>query len=95
MNFHGEINVSVHAMTLVAAQLSAVRGGAESECAQHRAARALQAVADGGEAGDDRLDDDLILIVAVTSQNDGTVAAEMFTHDTDLSKRGAAIADGA
>jgi hypothetical protein len=95
MDLDLEIEVPVDAMASMARKFSAAGGGADRERAQQRATRALQAVADGGEAGDDRLDDDLVLVVTVTGQNDSTVAAEMFTHDTDLSKRNAAIRDGA
>jgi hypothetical protein len=79
-----EIEVPVDAMASMARKFSAVGGGAECESLQQRAARALQAVADGGEAGDHRFDDDLVLVVAVTGQDDSTVAANMFTHDPGL-----------
>jgi hypothetical protein len=83
MHSNAEIEVPVDAMASMATQLGAVRDVAESERAQHRATRALQTAADGAEADDPRFDDDLILVVAVTGQDDSTVAAEMFTHHTD------------
>jgi hypothetical protein len=89
MHLDAEIDVSVDAVASMAMKFDAVGGGAESERAQQRAARASQTVADGGEADDPRFNNDLILVVAVTGQNDSTVAAEMFTHDdTGLLKRG-------
>jgi hypothetical protein len=75
-----EIDTPMNAVAPMTMKFGAVGGGAESERAQQRAARALQAVADGGEAGNHRFDDDLVLIVTVPGQNDGTVAANMFTH---------------
>jgi hypothetical protein len=79
----------MNAVASMAMKFSAVGGGAERESLQQRAARASQTIADRGEAGDYRFDDDLIAIAIVTGQDDSTVAAEMFTHDgTDLSKRG-------
>jgi hypothetical protein len=66
-----------------------IGGGAESERTQQRAARALQTVTDRGEAGDHLFNNDLVLVVAVTGQDDSAIAAKMFTHDdTDLLKRG-------
>jgi RNA 3'-terminal phosphate cyclase len=90
MYLDAEIEASVDDVAPMATKLGAVGSASEREGAQQCATRALQAVADGGEAGDHGLNDDLILVVAVTGQNDGTIAANMFTHDTDLSKRGAA-----
>jgi hypothetical protein len=95
MHLDAEIDMPMNAMAPMTAEFGTIDGGAESERAQQRAARAYQTVADGGESDDHRFNDDLILVVAVTGQNDSTVAAEMFTHDTDLSKRNAAIRDGA
>jgi hypothetical protein len=89
MYLGAEIDVSVDAVASMTAKLGTIGGGAERERAQQCAARASQTVADGGEADDPRFDNDLILVVAVTGQDDSTIAAEMLTHDdTDLLKRG-------
>jgi hypothetical protein len=95
MYLDAEIDVSVDAVASMAMKFGAIGGGAESERFQQCAARASQTVVDGGEVGDHRFDNDLILVVAVAGQYDGAVAASMFTHDTDPSKRGAAICDDA
>jgi hypothetical protein len=88
MYLGAEIDVCVDAVASMTAKLGTIGGGAERERAQ-RSARASQTVADGGEADDPRFDNDLILVVAVTGQDDSTIAAEMLTHDdTDLLKRG-------
>jgi hypothetical protein len=58
--------MSMHAVAPMANKLGAVGGGAESERFQPRTTRAQQAVSNWREAGDDRFDDDLVLVVAVT-----------------------------
>jgi hypothetical protein len=81
MHPDAELEAPMNAMASMTMKFGAVGGGAKIERAQQRAARTLQAIPNRREAGDDRLDDDLILVVAVTSQNDSAVAAQMFTHD--------------
>jgi hypothetical protein len=78
MDLDAELDAPMSAMASVAMKFGAIGGGAESECTQQRAARALQTVTDRGEAGDHRFNDDLVLVV--TGQDDSTVAARMVTH---------------
>jgi hypothetical protein len=85
--FNTEIDMPMNAVAPMAMKFSAVGGGAESECAQQCAAGASQTVADRGEADDPCLDNDLILVVGVTSQDDSTVTAQVLTHDIDPFER--------
>jgi hypothetical protein len=88
MHPDAEIDVPMNAVASMAMKFSAVGGGAKRESLQQRAARTLQAILNRCETGDDRLNNDLVRVVAVTSQNDGTVTAEILTHDDpDLLKR--------
>jgi hypothetical protein len=89
MHPNAELDSPMHAVALVANKLGAVGGGAESEGTQPRAARALQAIPNRREAGDDRLDDDHVVVgVGVVIDGDRTVTPCTPTHCTSSSKKG-------
>jgi hypothetical protein len=81
MHFDAEREVAVHAMTAITDQLGAVGYRPAAPAVKCSAAGAMQAVAGGGEIGDDSFDHDLIAIVAVATQNGCTVTSVMFAHN--------------
>jgi hypothetical protein len=96
MNLDAEIDVSVDAVAPMAMKFGAVGGGAESERAHQRAARALQTIPNWCETGDDRLDDDHVVIgVGVIVDGDRPSRRELQRIALPLQRRDAAICDGA